>query len=108
MAAFVGLTAGFIGVVAGLYTLFKTPEIVYKGKVNAFVKSKDMDVYSKSNKVEKELYDQMNDEAKEATPDEKKVLAQQYLKLKAAKNQVPDFVNQQTNSWNIVKDYLGL
>ena len=96
VAAFVGLTAGFIGVVAALYTLFKTPEIVYNGKVNAFIKSKDMDVYSKSNKVEKELYNQMNDKAKEATPDEKKVLAQQYLKLKAAKNQVPDFVNQKS------------
>ena len=92
LGAWAALTAGFIGVVAGLYTLYKTPEIMYKGKVNAFVKDKDMDVYIKSNEVEKELYNQMNDKAKDASEEEKEVLAKQYLKLKAAKNQVPDSV----------------
>lgn len=67
---------------------------MYDGKVNAFKKGKDMDVYVKSNKVEKHLYDQMNDKAKEATPEEKEKLKQQYLKLKAAKNQTPDFVDK--------------
>lgn len=94
IGAFVAVVGGFIAAVAALYTLFKTPEIVYKGKVNAFVKGKDMDLYRKSNKVEVELYEQMNDKAKDATADEKKVLAQQYLKLKAAKNQTPDFIKQ--------------
>lgn len=91
------LALGFIGAVAALYTLYKTPEIMYKGKVNAFVKGKDMDVYIKSNNVEKELYNQMNDKAKNASADEKKVLSQQYLKLKAAKNQVPDFVSSKNS-----------
>lgn len=83
---------GFIAVVSALYTLVKTPEIMYDGKVNAFKKGKDMDVYIKGNEVEKELYNQMNDKAKEATPEEKEILKQQYLKLKAAKNQTPDFI----------------
>jgi hypothetical protein len=82
----------FIAGFAALYTLFKTPEIRYKGKVNSFVKGKDMDVYIKSNKVETELYNQMNEKAEKATEEEKKVLSQQYLKLKAAKNQVPDSI----------------
>lgn len=88
------LLAGFIAAIAALYTLYKTPNIMYQGKVNAFKKGKDMEVYIKSNKVERELYDQMNDKAKDATPEEKAVLAQQYLKLKAAKNQTPDYIKK--------------
>lgn len=88
-----GLVAAFIGGVALLYTLFELPKIMYQGKVDAFKKGKDMDVYIVGNKVEKELYDQMNDKAKDATEEEKKVLSQQYLKLKAAKNQTPDYIN---------------
>lgn len=83
---------GFIGLMAALYTILKTPEIMYKGKINAFVKGKDMSVYSKSNDIEKDLYDQMNEKAKGATAEEKEVLKQQYLKLKAAKNPTPEFI----------------
>ena len=63
LAAWTVMIGGFIGAMAALYTLIKTPEIIYKGKVNAFVKGKDMDVYIKGNKVEKELYNQMNEKA---------------------------------------------
>lgn len=93
LGAFGALTIGFVAGIAAIYTLYKTPEVMYKGKVNAFVKGKDMDVYTKSNKIEVSLYDQMNEKAKNATPEEKEVLKQQYLKLRAAKNQTPDFVN---------------
>lgn len=92
VGAFGAVVAGFIVGVAALYTIYKTPEIAYKGKVNAFKKGKDMDLYATGNDVEKELYNQMNDKAKEATPEEKETLKQQYLKLKAAKNQTPDFI----------------
>lgn len=92
LAVFVALTAGFVAAVAAIYTLYKTPEIVYQGKVNAFKKGKDMDVYVKGNKVERELYEQMNDKAANASFEEKKKLAVQYLKLRAAKNQLPDFI----------------
>lgn len=92
IGAWSALLVGFVAAVAAIYTIAKTPEIMYKGKVNAFTKGKDMDVYTKSNNVEKDLYDQMNDKAKNATAEEKEVLKQQYLKLKAAKNQTPDFV----------------
>lgn len=93
LGAWSALCVGFVGLAAAVYTLYKTPNIMYDGKINAFTKGKDMTVYTKSNKIERELYDQMNDKAKDATAEEKKVLAQQYLKLKAAKNQTPDFIN---------------
>lgn len=95
MGAWAALTAGFVAAVAAIYTITKAPEIMYNGKVNAFKKGKNMDVYIKSNKVERELYDQMNDKAKTSSAEEKEVLAQQYLKLKAAKNQLPDFIQAQ-------------
>lgn len=98
LGAFVALTVGFIGLMAAIYTVVKTPEVLYNGDINAFKKSKDMDVYVKGNKVERELYDQMNERAKEATPEEKKKLSEQYLKLKAAKNQTPDFIEAKSQS----------
>ena len=84
--------AGFIGVIAAAYTAFNTPKALYRGKVNAFKKEKEMDLYIKGNKVEKELYNQMNDAALKADNEQKKQLAIQYAKLRAAKNIVPDFV----------------
>lgn len=92
LAAWAAVTLGFVAAVAAVYTLYKTPEIVYESKVNAFKKGKDMDVYVKGNKVERELYDQMNEKAANASFEEKKKLAVQYLKLRAAKNQLPDFI----------------
>lgn len=91
-----GATAGLIGLFIGgfaiLYTLFKAPNINYNGNVNAFKKKKDMDVYIKSNNIEKELYTKMNEKAKQATPEEKEKLRQQYMQMQMAKNRVPDFV----------------
>lgn len=98
IGGFLAVTAIFIAAIAAIYTVVKTPEAMYDGKVNAFKKGKDMDVYVKGNKVEKHLYDQMNEKAKEATPEEKKKLSEQYLKLKAAKNQTPDFIKVKSQS----------
>lgn len=92
--AFAGLLAMFIGGVAILYTLFKSPNINYEGNVNAHKKGKDMDVYIKGNQIEKELYTQMNAKAKVATDEEKAKLQEQYMKMQMAKNRVPDFVKQ--------------
>lgn len=94
VGAFVALTAGFVAAVAAVYTLYKSPNIEYKAKVNSFVKGKDMDVYIKGNEVETELYNQMNEKTKDATEEEKVKLREQYLKLKAAKNQLPDWALQ--------------
>lgn len=88
------ITCGAIVGIAAIFTAATAPKVIYQGKVNSFVKGKDMDVYIKGNQVEKELYNQMNEKAKNATPEEKKVLAQQYLKLTAAKNEVPNSVKQ--------------
>lgn len=92
LGAWAGLVMAFIGGFAILYTIFKAPNINYNGNVNAFKKGKDMDVYIKGNKVEKELYTQMNEKAKNANKEEKAKLKEQYVQMKAAKNQVPDFV----------------
>lgn len=89
-----GLAALFVAGAAALYTIFKIPEINYKGNVNAFKNKKDMDIYIKGNNVEKELYTQMNNKAKNANEEEKKKLRNQYIQLKAAKNQIPDFINK--------------
>ena len=59
---------------------------------NAFKKGKDMDVYIKGNKVEKELYTQMNEKAKTANKEEKAKLKDQYMIMQKAKNRVPDFI----------------
>ncbi len=92
LGAWAGLVMAFIGGFAMLYTIFKAPNINYNGNVNAFKKGKDMDVYIKGNKVEKEIYTQMNEKAKNANKEEKAKLKEQYLQMKTAKNQVPDFV----------------
>lgn len=93
LGAWAGLAMAFIGGFAILYTLFKAPNINYQGNVNAFKKKKDMDVYIKGNSAEKEIYTQMNEKAKNATPEEKAKLKEQYMQMKKAKNKVPDFVN---------------
>lgn len=93
VGAFAGLVAMFVGGFALLYTLFKSPKISYDSKVNTFQKSKEMDVYIKTNKVEKELYTQMNEKAKGANEEEKNKLKEQYLQMQAAKNEVPNFIN---------------
>lgn len=93
LGAWAGLAMAFIGGFAILYTLFKAPNINYQGNVNAFKKKKDMDVYIKGNSAEKEIYTQMNEKAKNATPQEKAKLKEQYMQMKKAKNKVPDFVN---------------
>ena len=92
IGAFGGLLAMFVGGFALLYTLFKAPNIHYNGKVNAYQKGKDMDVYIKGNDTEKEIYTQMNEKAKSATAEEKAKLQEQYMQMQMAKNRVPDFV----------------
>lgn len=92
--AFVALTAACLAGFAIIYTAFNAPKIAYKSKVNTFKKSKEMDTYTKSNNAERELYEQIADKAKNATLEEKEALKEQYLKMKMAKNQVPDFVKQ--------------
>lgn len=90
LGAFAGLVALFVGGFALLYTLFKAPKINYDGNVNAFKKGKEMDVYIKTNNVEKELYTQMNEKAKNANSEEKAKLKEQYLKMQMAKNKAPN------------------
>lgn len=94
--SWVGIVVGLVGLFAGLYALFNAPKSTYEGKINAFKKTKDMDIYIKSNKVEKELYNQMLDASKNAeTQADKEHLKQQYWKLRASKNEVPVFVDMQ-------------
>lgn len=93
LATFCALLVAFVSAVAVIKTLYETPRIMYESKVNSFKKSQEMDVYTKANEAEKSLYEELDNKAKESTPEEKEALKEQYLKLKNAKNQVPDFVN---------------
>ncbi|HIS36859.1 TPA: hypothetical protein IAC10_09585 [Candidatus Scatousia excrementigallinarum] len=92
----IGTALSFIGAAIGgvalLYTIYKAPKINYEGNINAFKKSKDMDVYIKGNNVEKEILTQMNDRAQNADDKEKEKLKEQYMKMQMAKNQLPDFI----------------
>lgn len=89
----IAVIIGFIGLSALIYTIYNLPKTMYNAKVNTFKKGKDMDVYIKGNALETELYNQMNEKAKQSqTSEEKAKLNEQYAKLKAAKNVVPDFV----------------
>ena len=92
LGIFATLIAAVISGFALLYTAFHAPKIAYESKVNAFQKSKEMDVYIKANEAEKELYEQLDNKAKDSTPEEKEKLKTQYMQMKNAKNQVPDFV----------------
>ena len=90
-AAFGLIIAGISGF-AILYTIFNAPKIAYNGKVNTFKKGKEMDVYIKANEVEKNIYTELAQKAKMADEDEQDRLKEQYMQMKMAKNQVPDFV----------------
>lgn len=89
---FAALIAAGISGFALLYTAFHAPKIAYESKVNSYKKSKEMDVYIKANEAERELYEALDNKAKESTPEEKEKLKTQYMQMKNAKNQVPEFV----------------
>lgn len=93
---FASLIAIFFCGFALLYTAFNAPKISYESKVNAYKKGQEMDVYIKANEAEKELYTQLDEKAQSSNPEEKEALKEQYLKMKNAKNQVPDFVDIKT------------
>ena len=92
------ILAGFVGVFALGYTIFKTPNIAYNSKINTFKKKKEMDVYLQGNQAEKELYTQLAEKAKNAeTNREKAELQKAYMQLSVAKNEVPEFVKFRNN-----------
>ena len=95
--AFASLTAAAFTGFALLYTAYNAPKIAYKSKVNAYTKSKEMDVYTRSNYAERELYSELAEKAKNASPEEREALKEQYLQMRMAKNRVPDFVKQKKN-----------
>lgn len=92
--SFAGLGLAVFGSIALLHMIKKAPFINYQGKVNAFVKKKEMDVYIKTNRAETELYEQMNKKAINANEEEKEQLREQYTKMRIAKNTTPIFVEQ--------------
>ena len=79
IGAFASLMAAAFTGFALLYTAYKAPKIAYESKVNTFTKSQEMDVYTKSNDAERELYTQLAEKAKDSTPEEKEALKEQYL-----------------------------
>jgi len=89
---FVGLIGAGVCGFALLYTFLNAPKIAYKSKVSTFKKQKDMDVYISANNAEKELYTQLDKKSKSADAQEKQKLREQYMQLKVAKNDVPEWV----------------
>lgn len=55
-----------IGVAAGALTLALTlPQKIYNTKVNAYVKQKEMDVFSRQKSAQSNIYEDINDEIKD-------------------------------------------
>ncbi len=92
LGATVAIIAAGISGFALLYTMFNAPKISYNSKLNTFKKGKEMDVYIGANEAEKEIYTQLSSKAKLADNEEKDKLKEQYMKMKMAKNHVPDFI----------------
>lgn len=90
--ATVGILMAAVSGFALLYTMLNTPKIAYKSKVETFKKQKEMDVYIKANEAEKGIYTELGDKAKDADEIEREKLREQYMQMKMAKNQVPDFI----------------
>lgn len=80
-----------IGAAAAVLSL---PKNLYNRKVETFQRKKEMDVYARSNSAEQKLYERVDSEARKADEDQKKDLKESYLKLRAGKNQVPEFIKQ--------------
>lgn len=89
--ATIGLLVAGISAFAILYTVLNAPKIAYKGKVNTFKKEKEMDVYIKANEAEKGIYTELSEKAKDADETERAHLKEQYMQMKMAKNEVPEF-----------------
>lgn len=92
LGATVGIIAAAVSGFAMLYTMANAKKIAYESKVNTFQKGKEMDVYIKANEAEREIYTQLSDKAKTSDEAEKEELKEQYMQMRMAKNQVPDFV----------------
>lgn len=80
-----------IGAAAAVLSL---PKNLYKRKVETFQRKKEMDVYVRSNSAEQKLYERVDSEARKADEEHKNDLKESYLKLRAGKNQVPEFIKQ--------------
>lgn len=92
LGATAAIIAAAVSGFALLYTMANAKKIAYESKVNTFQKGKEMDVYIKANEAEREIYTQLSDKAKTSDEVEKEELKEQYMKMRMAKNRVPDFV----------------
>ena len=90
--------------IGGLYFITHLPKNLYKKKKEIFVKKKEMDVYSRNNEAEKTLYERLDTEAKTAGFERKKELAENFMKMRMAKqsgaSSPPSFVNVNTPPTN--------
>lgn len=80
--------------IAGVYFVTHLPKNIYKKKIETFQKKKEIDVYTRTNSAEKALYERVHTESLTANDSQKNDLAKTYLKLRTAKQKLPDFVNK--------------
>lgn len=86
-----GLTfAALLGI--GLIGFFiKLPETYYNAKVKTFEKRKNVDVYLKNNKLEKDIFETLDKQGQEAkSSKEIKNVASNFMKVSANKQQAPN------------------
>lgn len=89
--ATVAVIAAGVSAFALLYTMLNAPKIAYKSKINAFKKEKEMDVYINANNAEKGIYNELSNKASDASDEERDKMKEQYMQMKMAKNEVPEF-----------------
>ncbi len=89
--ATVAVIAAGVSAFALLYTMLNAPKIAYKSKINAFKKGKEMDVYINANNAEKGIYSELSEKAADADDEERAKMKEQYMQMKMAKNEVPEF-----------------
>ncbi len=75
----IGLLTAGVAIFAFIYTLFKSPDIAYKSKINTFKKGNEMDVFIKQKQAQKGIYEQLNKEAQNGGDKEK--LKEQDMKM---------------------------
>ncbi len=92
----VGLAALALSAIVTLVTL---PKALYDTSIKTVKKKKDMDVYIRSNEVEKKVFEKLDEKSKRTeTKEDQKKLADNFLKMQSAKQIAPKSVIEDLNS----------
>ena len=83
---------------SAIMTLVTLPKALYNTSIKTVQKKKDMDVYIRSNEVEKKVFEKLDEKSKETeTKEDQKKLADNFLKMQSAKQRAPKSVIEDLN-----------